>query len=195
MQLLYILINLLDRSTREAQVWEVEKKAETDAQIALVKIKELEAEAKNLQGILGQVESNLTLILEREKEAERRTEEHIQDAKCSSVEDFKASPAFVEEMVQAVEAFKTSEEYRNSHLTFSKKIFHQAHKEDWVDCRKSIEEEHLELDLTSLDYEDEDEDDEEVHIVSKLSIFEKENIAEPSFLYFVAACFWLTSKN
>ena len=63
MQLLHVLINLSDRSAREMQTWEVEKKMEMDAQIARMKIKELEIEIKHLQRSLGQVESNLTLSL------------------------------------------------------------------------------------------------------------------------------------
>nr|XP_029116347.1 uncharacterized protein LOC114912696 [Elaeis guineensis] len=125
------------------------------------------------------MEANLALALEREKEVERRTEEHIQDAKRSSVEEFKASFIFAGEMAQAVEVFKSFEEYHNSHVTFSEKIFHQAHKEGWVDCQKSVEEEHPEFDLAFLDYEDEDEDDEKVHIASELSFSEKENVADP----------------
>ena len=78
-----------------------------------------------------------------------------------------------------METFKASAEYHNSHVAFSEKIFHQAHKEGWVDCRKSIEKEHLELDLTFLDYEDEDEEDEKVHIISELSVSEEENVVEP----------------
>ncbi|XP_073109559.1 probable LRR receptor-like serine/threonine-protein kinase At3g47570 [Elaeis guineensis] len=78
-----------------------------------------------------------------------------------------------------METFKASAEYHNSHVAFSEKIFHQAHKEGWVDCRKSIEKEYLELDLTFLDYEDEDEEDEKVHIISELSVSEEENVVEP----------------
>ena len=80
-----------------------------------------------------------------------------------------------------IEVFKASEKYCDGHIAFSEKIFHQAHKECWVDCRKSIEKEHPKLDLIFLDYEDEDEDEdgEEVHIASELSFFEKENVAEP----------------
>ena len=42
-----------------------------------MKIKELETEVKNLPRALGQVESDLALTLEREKEAERRIKECI----------------------------------------------------------------------------------------------------------------------
>ena len=80
-----------------------------------------------------------------------------------------------------MEAFKASIEYRNSHVAVSKKFFYQAHKEGWVDCRKSIEEEHPKLDPVFLDYEDEYGEDKKVHIVSELPIFEEENIAEPPF--------------
>ena len=123
------------------------------------------------------MESNLALTLERKKKAERRTEECIQDAKRSFIEEFKASPTFTEEMSRVVEVFKASEEYHDSHVAFSEKIFHKAHKEGLVDYRKLIEEEHLEFDLAFLDYED--EDGEEVHTTFKLSISEKENIAKP----------------
>ena len=53
MQLLHIVVNLSDHSVREAQAQEAEKKAEMDIQITQMKIKELETEAKNLQGALG----------------------------------------------------------------------------------------------------------------------------------------------
>ena len=148
-------------------------------QVAWAKIKELEAEARDLQGALEQVESNLALTLEREKEVERKTVERIQDAKYSSVEEIKVSPIFAEEMAGAVEAFKVFAEYRSSHVTFSENIFCQAHKEGWINCRKSIEEEYSELDLIFLDYKDEDEEDDKVHTASELSIFKKENVAEP----------------
>ena len=69
------------------------------------------------------MESDLTLTLKKKKEMERRTDEYIQDAKHSSVEEFKASPAFAEEMDQVVEVFKVSKEYRDSHVAFSEKIF------------------------------------------------------------------------
>nr|XP_010937020.1 tropomyosin-like [Elaeis guineensis] len=143
MQLLHVLINLSDRLAKEAQVREAEEKVEIEVQIARTKIKELEVKAKNLQEALGQVETDLALTLEREKEAERRAEEHIQDTKHSSIEKFK------------------------------------AHKKGWVDCRKSIEEEHLELDLIFLNYEDEDKDDEKIFTASELPIYKKENVAEP----------------
>ena len=61
---------------------EAKKKAEMDVQIAQEKIKELEAEVKNLQGALRQVEFDLVLTLKKKKEVERRTEEHIQDVKA-----------------------------------------------------------------------------------------------------------------
>ena len=48
-----------------------------------------------------------------------------------------------------------------------------------VDYQRLIEEEHPELDLAFLDYEDGDEDDEEVHTTFELFISEKENITEP----------------
>ena len=124
MQLLHVLVNLSDHLARDAQAWEVEKKAEIDVQIAWVKIKELNAEAKHLQGVLRQVEFDLVLALKKEKEAERRTEDLIQDAKHSSLEEFKASPTFVEKMAWAIEIVKASEEYCDSHVAFSKKIFH-----------------------------------------------------------------------
>ena len=125
------------------------------------------------------MESDLTLTLKKKKEMERRTDEYIQDAKHSSVEEFKASPAFAEEMARAIEVFRVSEEYRNNHVTFNEKIFHQTYKEGWADCRKLIEEEHQELNLAFLDYEDEEKDGKEIHAVSKLPAFEKEKVIEP----------------
>ena len=106
---------------------------------------------------------DLALALKREKEEEKRIKERIQDARRSSIEEFKASPAFTEEMARAVEVFRASEEYRNSHVTFSEKIFHQAHKEGWADYWKLIEEEHPKLDLAFLDYEDKEKDGEQIH--------------------------------
>ena len=100
---------------------EAEKKAKMDAHVAQTKIKELKAEVKNLQGTLRQIASNLALTLEKEKEMERKTEERIQDAKHSFVKKFKASPAFAEEMARAIEVFKVSEEYHDSHVAFNKK--------------------------------------------------------------------------
>ena len=149
-----------------------------DVQVARTKVKELKAEAKHLQRALRQVESDLALILKRKKETERRTEECIQGAKHSSIEKFKASPTFAEEMARAIEAFKASKEYRDSHVTFSEKNFHQAHKEDQIDYRKLIEK-HPKLDFIFLDYEDGDEDGEKVHTISELPTSEKENVVKP----------------
>ena len=60
------------------------------------------------------------------------------------MEEYKASSTFVKKKAQAVGAFKASQEYHDSHIVFSRKIYHGAHKEGRIDCRKLIEEEHRE---------------------------------------------------
>ena len=60
-------------------------------------------------------------------------------------------------------------------MAFSRKIYHEDHKERWIDYQKLIEEEHLKTDLAFLDYEE--KEDEET-LAPKIFSLEKENAVE-----------------
>ena len=91
------------------------------------------------------------------------------------MEEYKASSTFVKKKAQAVGAFKASQEYHDSHIVFSRKIYHGAHKEGRIDCRKLIEEEHPDTDLAFLDYKE--EEDEET-LTLEVSTPKKDNTIE-----------------
>ena len=123
---------------------------------------------------------DLTFTLKRERKDKKRAEEHIQDTRRSSIEEFKASPTFAKEMARVVEAFRAFEEYCNSHVTFNEKIFYQAHKEGWPDYWKLIEEEHPELYLAFLDYEDEEKDGEHFMLFSSSLLLRRRKLSSHS---------------